>query len=223
MSFYSSYFDINTEEFFQNARQALNPFDNSVAVDAEDTTELYGFVWINATLIFLMFVSSTGSNLLALWLHSDDQNARYEYNFKLLISSITLFYGYTALAPSAFLAVKLYWMESKERLSLSALISIYSYANVFWIPTTVGNIVLAVFISTKKHPTLLSVLQWIFVAVSYLFSGSSIIWKLRPIIQRRLAEGNDQDSRKAKILVVAMALVHAAFAVMIRTCFFGIS
>lgn len=226
MSFYSRYFDINTEDFFAKIRLALNPFNHVSVVHSEsddDATELYGFLWINATLVFLMFVSSTGSNLLALWLHSDDTDARYEYNFKLLTLSISLFYGYTALIPAGFYALTSYGLEFKERILLTRMISIYSYANVLWIPTTVANIILAVFVSKKNHYTVLTVLQWLFVAASGVLSGLSIIWKVRPIIQKNLAEGNEADSKKAKFLILGMILVHGVFAVVIKVSFFGIS
>ncbi|WPK27743.1 hypothetical protein PUMCH_005141 [Australozyma saopauloensis] len=226
VGFYSRYFDINTEEFLGKIVLALNPLNHSSAMAAQDEhaeTELYGFLWINATLVFLMFVSSTGSNLLALWLHSDETDARYEYNFKLLTLSITLFYGYTALVPAAFYALTAYYVELKERLSMTRLISIYSYANVLWIPSTVANIVLAVFVSRKTHQTVLTVLQWLFVAASAVLSGLSIVWKVRPIIQENLANGNEEQAKKAKVLVGVLIAVHFIFAVVIKVCFFGIA
>lgn len=224
MAFYSQYFDISTLEFLDKIKLALNPLNHASVSPSEndEATELYGFMWINATLVFLMFASSTGSNLLALWLYSDDADKRYEYNFKLFTLSISLFYGYSALVPAFIYALASYSMEFKERLSLTRMISIYSYSEVLWFPSTVANIIIAVFVSKKSHPTVLNVLQWVFVAGSGILSGLSIVWKIRPVIQKDLADGNEADSKKAKILVLVMILLHASFTVAIKFLFFGI-
>lgn len=223
ISFYSQYFDINTEDFFVKIRQALNPFDHSSALhtDEDQATELYGFLWINATLVFLMFVSSTGSNLLALWLHSDDTDAPYEYNFKLLTSSIFYFYGYSVLAPLAFWGFSTYVAKFDKPLSLTRLISVYSYSSVFWIPTTVANIILAVFISKKTHKLLLVILQLILVGLSGIFSGLSIAWKVRPIVQDNMARDNEEDAKKTKAMILTLMALHTGFSVLIYVIFFS--
>lgn len=223
ISFYSQYFDINTEDFFAKIRLALNPFDHSSALQTDDdqATELYGFIWINATLVFLMFVSSTGSNLLALWLHSDDTDAPYEYNFKLLTSSIIYFYGYSILAPLAFWGLSKYVANFEKPVSLTRLISVYSYSSVFWIPTTVANIILAVFISKKTHKTLLAALQWALVALSGVLSGLSIAWKVRPIVQDNMARENVDDAKKTKAMVLFFMALHLVFSALIYVIFFS--
>lgn len=230
MSFYSQFFDINTEEFLGKIILALNPFNNAsvVATQSEEgPTELYGFIWINATLVFLMFVSATGSNLIAQWLHASDTTEKYEYNFQLLTLSISIFYGYTVLVPALLFVVTTWFLHFTQRLSLTRLISIYSYANVLWIPTTAANVILAVFVSKATHHVILNVAQWALVGVSALLSGLSIILKVRPIIiQNSLAATGTEEGPKQQnhqILLLALVVAHLAFAVVIKFLFFGIA
>ncbi|GEQ68992.1 hypothetical protein JCM33374_g2662 [Metschnikowia sp. JCM 33374] len=232
VSFYTRFFDINTEDFIGKIVLALNPFNHaSVASTQTDDgpTELYGFLWINATLVFLMFVSATGSNLLAQWLHGTDDAPKYEYNFQLLTLSITIFYGYTVIVPALLYVVTTWFMHFSPRLSLTRLVSIYSYANVLWIPTTAANVVLAVFVSKAKHHFVLNILQWVLVAVSASLSGLSIVLKVRPIIlQNVVSEPGTEDANAPKrnnhqALLLAIVVAHLAFAVVIKFSFFGIA
>lgn len=229
INFYRRFFDVNTDDFFGKIKQALNPINNASVVasqDDEDDTELYGFIWITATLIFLMFVSSTGSNILSEWLHSGVDDAKYEYNFELLTLLLSLFYGYTVVAPAVLFAVTTWGMAFKERLSLTRLISIYGYANVLWFPITAANFVLVVFVSNKKHHAVLNILQWVIVLVSGAVTGLSIVVKVRPIILKNamdLAEGNETEGEKRhRVLVFAVLAAHVLFTVLVKISFFGI-
>lgn len=226
INFYSRFFDINTEEFFGKIRLALNPFNReSVASsDGDDHPELYGFIWINATLVFLMFVSATGSNLLAHFLHAGKKDKQYEYNFKLLTLSITLFYGYTIVVPLTLYVITKYLLHFKEQLSLTRLVSIYSYANVMWFPITVANFFLVVFVSNKKHSVVLNVLQWAIVLLSGAFSGLSIVLKVRPIILKNslAAENPDEGQKQHLSLVLFLAGAHLIFTILVKMLFFGI-
>lgn len=229
IGFYRQFFDINTEEFFGKIKLALNPFNNVSAVSGvnEDlTTELYGFIWITATLIFLMFVSSTGSNIVSHWLHSGKDDAAYEYSFLLLISSILVFYGYTLVVPFLLFAVTTWIMKFERPLSLTRLISIYSYANVLWFPITWVNFVLVVFVSSSKHHAILNGLQWAIVTISGGISGLSIVLKVRPIIIHNTvgqnAEDNVEGLKRQRLVVFSLVAVHLVFTVLVKVLFFGI-
>ena len=211
--------------FSQFVRLALNPFNNASAVaGVDEDSELYGFIWITATLIFLMFVSSTSSNLVSHWLYSDKDDGKYEYDFLLLTLSIIMFYGYTALVPFLFFAATTWFMKFEERFSLTRVISIYSYANVLWFPVTVANFILVVFISSSKHHKLLSALQWILVAASGAVSGLSIVVKLRPLILKNTrglsGDGTAEDQKKLRLLISVLFAAHVAFTVLVKVLFF---
>lgn len=230
VSFYRQFFDLNTEEFFGKIQQALNPFNTASVVatqDENDATELYGFVWITATLIFLMFVSSTGSNILLHWLHSGKDDTKYEYNFGLLSISLSLFYGYTIALPALIFVLTSWVVKFPERLSLTRLVSIYSYSNVLWFPITAANFVLVVFVSSKNHHKLLNLLQWVIVAVTGAVSGLSIVLKVRPIfLKNALAldpENSGEGIKKYQIMLFLLIAAHIAFTVLVKVLFFGIN
>lgn len=230
MTYYRQFFDLNTEDFFGKIVLALNPFNNASVVagqDNDDTTELYGFIWITATLIFLMFVSSTGSNLMSDWLHSGKDDAKYEYLFDLLTISMSLFYGYTVIVPVVLYAVTTWVMKFPHPLSLTRLVSVYSYANVMWIPITAANFVLVVFVSNSSHHRLLNLLEWLLVALTGAVTGLSILLKVRLILLKNSlamdADGSTEGNKKYKVLVFALAVAHVAFTVLVKILFFGIS
>ncbi|OBA23047.1 Yip1-domain-containing protein [Metschnikowia bicuspidata var. bicuspidata NRRL YB-4993] len=230
VSFYSRFFDISTEEFLGKIVLAMNPFNNAsvVLTQAEDgPTELYGFLWINATVVVLMFVSATGSNLLAEWLHASKDTEKYNYNFQLLTLSISVFYGYTALVPTALYVITRWALTFPHCLPLTRLVSIYSYANVLWIPTTAANMILAVFISKSTHHVILNVAQWALVAASALLSGLSIALKVRPILIHGISESGRAEENTVqnqhRFLLISLVLAHLAFAVVIKFLFFGIA
>lgn len=229
MGFYQQFFDVNTEDFFGKIRLALNPFNNASVVatqDEDEPTELYGFIWITATLIFLMFVSSTGSNLLSHWLHSGKDDTKYEYDFELLTLLMLLFYGYTVVVPALLYVITTWVMKFQHRLSLSRLISIYSYANVLWFPITAANFVLVVFVSNKKHHKLLNLLEWMIVAGSGAVTGLSIMLKVRPILLKNSLEmdldGSGEGKKKYLVLLFSLVFVHVLFTVLVKVFFFGI-
>ena len=144
INFYRSFFDLDSDVFYVKLQKALNPF--SQANEGDDQRqyphELYGFVWITGTLIFLMFVSSTGSNLLNQWLRGDDTSKPYSYDFSLLIKSISLFYGYNFIVPFLLWAITTYYNKFPHPIDLVKTVSIYGYTNVLWVPITIINLLI---------------------------------------------------------------------------------
>lgn len=227
LNFYSRYFDLTTDDFIGHVRLALNPFDNNSILRSEEndqeTTELYGSVWVTATLIFAVFVSATASGLVAHALSGSTR--KYEYQYDLLNTSFLLFYGYTFLAPLALYAITTWGMKFEQQLSLSRLVNIYGYSNVLWLPITVANFLLVVLVS-KQQLVLLNTLQWVVALLSGFITGLSILSKVRSVILANilaLANGdNDEAVKKHRILVFVLAGAHIVFTIVVKVCFFGI-
>lgn len=228
IAFYRKFFDLDSDEFFQKISRALNPLNPLFEDNGNEghVTELYGFFWITGTLIFLMFVSSTGSNILADWLYSDDGDQKYDYNFDLLTLSISLFYGYNLLVPFLLYGITSYVFKFPNRLQLTSLISIYGYTNILWIPITLVNFFIVIFISNKKHSLILNLLEWIIVIVSGAITGLSNFRKIGPLIQRNTLVMNETDLGSANkqyyIILGALAVAHILFTVLVKISFFGI-
>lgn len=233
INFYRKFFDLDSEQFFQKLQQALNPLNKSSSPtnynhedDDEEVTELFGFIWITGTLIFLMFVSATGSNILSDWLHPTKEQKKYEYDFSLLTKSISLFYGYNILVPGALFTLTTWVFKFPHRLSLTKLISIYGYTNILWFPITFINVLIVIFISNENHHKLLNALEWIIVLTSGAVTGLSNLSKISPIVKKNtllLSEGNTDKSRAQHIaIIIILALAHIGFSIAVKISFFGI-
>lgn len=227
INFYRKYFDLDTDEFIVKIKNALNPLNKeSTAIEHEDdsATELYGFIWITGSLIFLMFVSSTGSNILANWLHSADK--KYVYDFDLLTLSISLFYGYNILIPLALYSFTTWGLKFPTSISLTRVMSVYGYTNILWLPITVVNFLIVLLISSEKHHTLLNALEWTIVLISGAVTGLSNISKISPFIERNTTDLYQNDLDKAKkvhrALVFGLAFAHLIFTMIVKISFFGI-
>lgn len=226
IKFYRQFFDIDTDGFVHKLQRALNPFDTTFLGDGDAATELYGFIWITGTLIFLMFVSATGSNILASWIHGAD-NGRYEYKFDLLRLLVSLFYGYNLCVPLALYALTSWGLKFPRRLAFTELISIYGYTNILWVPITVVNFLIAVLVSGKRHSVLLNALEWTIVLLSGLVTGASNLMKVSPLIRQNcliLQEGNPDvhGARYHVALMTALGACHLVFTVVVKMCFFGL-
>ncbi|KAK6203242.1 uncharacterized protein RJT21DRAFT_119391 [Scheffersomyces amazonensis] len=229
INFYRAYFNLDTDTFFLKIQKALNPLSSISAPTDEDdnqATELYGFIWITGTLIFLMFVSSTGANILSNWLHPTNETTKYEYSFELLTLSMSLFYGYNFLIPLILYLWTSFVLHFPQRISLTKLISIYGYTNVLWFPITAINFLIVILVNNKNHHLILNLLEWIIVAVSGLVTGLSNLSKIGPIINKNallLYDGNSQAANRLYLIAMgALAFSHIIFTVLVKISFFGI-
>lgn len=226
LGFYSRYFDLDSETFFIKLARSTNPFDSSFAPSTESgqREELYGFFWITATLVFLVFVSSTGSNILASWL-SNTPDTRYEYSFDLLTITCSLFYGYTLIVPTALWAVTSFILHFPRRLNLIQLISFYGYTNILWFPITLINFLIVVFVG-KNHPLATNLMEWIIVMVSGLITGMSNLVKISPLIKQNCVppeeDGLGVHRKQYFAIIGCLAILHMGFAVLVKVTFFGI-
>lgn len=226
VGFYSQYFDLDSETFFTKLARSTNPFDSSFAPSTEpgQREELYGFFWITATLVFLVFVSSTGSNILASWL-SNTPDTQYEYSFDLLTITCSLFYGYTLIIPTALWVITSFILHFPNRLSLIQLISFYGYTNVLWFPITLINFLLVVFVG-KNHPLATNLMEWIIVMVSGFVTGMSNLVKISPLVKQNCVPPEEESlgvHRKQYFAIIGgLAILHMGFAVLVKITFFGL-
>lgn len=213
LNYYRQYFDIDTKEFFQNCLQSLNPI-SEVPIDSfEENGDLYGSIWITGTLIFLLFFCNTLAEMISSILKDlDKPNVNY---FKMLVSSINLLYGYTLLIPLAIYLVLWFYFKVPKVIPLTRVISIYSYANLLWIPATFLSIFRGILVN---HETLGNILKWICVSIGGALSGASIIFKLK----QYLGLVFDDEDDKIKLMILGVLIVaHIGFTIGIKVCFFG--
>lgn len=78
LSFYSQFFDVDTNQVLQRCWAALYPRANFLDV-LEGNPDLYGPVWIATTVVFILFLGGTISKYLA-----ETGSDHFVYDFKLL-------------------------------------------------------------------------------------------------------------------------------------------
>lgn len=119
LNYYRRYFDISTSDFFKSCYRSLNPISKPDGYEFQEVGDLYGPVWVTATLIFLLFFCNSFAELLSSLGHSkDDKDAVIDVNyFKIIISSINLLYGYTFLVPTVLWAVLRFYFKVVDRSS----------------------------------------------------------------------------------------------------------
>lgn len=212
LNYYRKYFDIDTNEFFQNCLQSLNPF-SEMGIDTFETDgDLYGSVWITGTLIFLLFFCNTLAEMISSIL-KDVGKSKVNY-FKMLVSSINLLYGYTFIIPLGVYLALWFYFKVPNVIPLTRVISIYSYANLLWIPATLLSIFRGVLVN---HEILNNILKWGCILIGGVLSGGSIMFKLKQYFDQVFA-----DNDKITLIILAVLIVcHVGFTIGIKVCFFG--
>lgn len=211
LNHYRQYFDLDTQTFFGNCIASINPLA-SVPADALDMPgDLYGSVWITATLVFLLFFCNTLAELLSGALRDVGQ-PRVNY-FGMIVSSLNLLYGYTVLVPlGVYLALRFYF-RTERQVPLTRLMALYSYANLLWIPAAFLSIFRGLLVN---HQTLGGALKWICVLIGGALSGASVLFKVKQYLDMVLGE-----SREGLALLALLVVAHVGYTVGIKVCFYG--
>lgn len=227
INFYRRYFDLDLEIFFDKIYKTLFPFTWRESDAANECPELYGFIWITGTLVFLMFVSATGSNIIGHWLHGGEETPAYNYNFDLIFKLMAIFYGYNALVPFLLVIWTRLVTKFPEPLSLVHIMLVYGYTNILWVPITIINFLFVVLISYEKHHLLLNILEWVIVAILGAVTGFSNLRKVAPQVKANCVMIHTGDALAARKLyvpiMVALGLAHVGFTVLVKWSYFGIN
>jgi hypothetical protein len=209
---YKRYFNINTSEFIQNFINSLNVLKK--VENEEELGDMYGPVWVSATVIFTLFFSNTSSNLLVSWFSGVEE--KYQYDFRLLTGAISIVYAYTFLIPIVFYGISVFYFKLTGFLTLSKIISIYGYANSAWLPAALLSILRGLLVN---HHILSNILKWVSVLAGGLISAAAIFAKVYPNLKNStLAQDNEKLSA---ILIGALALAHLGFIIAVKVLFFG--
>jgi hypothetical protein len=212
LNHYRRYFNLNTTEFFQHCLSSVN-FLQKVEV-SDDAGDMYGPLWVTATVIFILFFSNTCSGLLVSWIKGDDST--YQYNFGLLTGAISLLYGYTFIIPLIYYFLTSWYLKLTGLLPLSKLISIYGYANASWVPAAILSITRGFLVN---HAILSNTLKWVSVLLGGVISGVSILLKLYPVTKNScLAVGNE---KLAIIVCTGLLAAHIGLIIAVKVSFFG--
>ncbi|KAH3668983.1 hypothetical protein OGAPHI_002738 [Ogataea philodendri] len=213
LNYYRKYFDLETKDFFKNCLRSLNPLMSVPEEEFREVGDLYGSVWITATLVYLLFFCNSFAELISEWFLGNN-NLGINY-FKMIITSINLLYGYIVVIPALLYVILRFYFKVVMLIPLTKLVSIYSYSNIMWIPAAFLSIFRGLLIN---HHVLDTALKWTCIGIGCLLSGLSIAVKLSQYFGTIFGQ---EEKKQSTVVLGLLVLAHLGFSLAVKLCFFG--
>lgn len=201
--YYQSFFDVNTSQVLDRIKGSLLPHPgyNFVRHHLRNRPDLYGPIWICATLAFVLAVTG---NLTLVLAQRRDPSIHYSPQFhKVTIAGITI-YCYAWLVPLALWGFLRWRQGTRERMGLYTFLEtvcVYGYSLFVFIPTVVLWLIPVQW------------LQWLFGALALALSAAGLVFTLWPVVR--------EDTRLvAAALLSIVVLLHALLALGCKLYFF---
>lgn len=201
--FYQSFFDVDTSQVLDRIRGSLMPWPghNFVRHRLRNRPDLYGPVWICATLAFVLAVSG---NLTLVLAQRRDPSIHYSPQFhKVTVAGVTI-YCYAWLVPLGLWGVLRWRQGVRERVAgytFLETVCLYSYSLSAFVPTVVLWLIPVPW------------LQWLFGALALGLSTAGLVFTLWPVVR--------EDTRLAAALLLAsVILLHTLLALGFKYYFF---
>jgi hypothetical protein len=129
--YYQSMFNVDTTDVLDRILRASVPFRRNFFPTIKPNPDLYGLVWICATLVFVMAASGNFANYLT---HLTTGGA-WSYDFSKLPYGAGVVYGYNTIIPLAWWAL-LAWFDDFD-ISFIQMLCLYGYSMFIFIPAAV--------------------------------------------------------------------------------------
>ena len=207
VAFYRSYFDVDTDDVKERLKRALMPWKRDFFELLGSKTDLYGPVWICATLVFLIGVTSNLSSWLA---HPADAEP-WHYDFKLLTFAATLVTSCVLLMPfAAWFAMR--YIGASGAIGFLNLVCVYGYSITAFVP---ASILCGIFPSRVWNWSVVSIAFGL--SATFLFSNIWTAVRRASNIEHQTPEGR----KRLAILILGLFGIHAVFALLLKVYFFG--
>ncbi|XP_040263892.1 protein YIPF1 isoform X1 [Bufo bufo] len=194
--YYQTFFDVDTYQVLHRIKGSVLPIPgrNFVRLYVRSNPDLYGPIWICATLIFTITISGNLSNFL---LHRGEPRYHYVPEFRKVSIAATTIYAYAWLVPLALWGF-LSWRHSKVMSMVSysfmEIVCVYGYSLFIYIPTSILWIV---------HS---EILRWVLMSLAMCLSGAVLMLTFWPAVR--------EDNRKIAISTLgAIMLLHVLLSV----------
>ncbi|KAG9466165.1 hypothetical protein GDO78_017106 [Eleutherodactylus coqui] len=194
--YYQTFFDVDTFQVLDRIKGSVLPIPgrNFVRLYVRSNPDLYGPIWICATLIFTITISGNLSNFL---LHNGEPQYHYVPEFRKVSIAATAIYAYAWLVPLALWGF-LSWRHSKVMSMVSysflEIVCVYGYSLFIYIPTSILWII---------H---IEILRWVLMSLAMCLSGAVLMLTFWPAVR--------EDNRKIAIsTLVAIMMLHVLLAV----------
>ncbi|ODQ65200.1 Yip1-domain-containing protein [Nadsonia fulvescens var. elongata DSM 6958] len=235
--YYQRFLDLDTSDVIQRTLVAMNPFGprrsfvNLMSRDSDcPRPDLYGPLWISATLVFILFFSSTLLNLI----QAGGQGS-FVYDFSLLTAAAAIIYGYTIVVPIGLWLLLAYYLgihglrvdgDPRSHIrGLWGLVCIYGYAAATWIPICLINVLVgSILVGLGVGDLANNILRWTLVAIGAIWSGVFIAKAfLGAIWDGQLASSPDPAKARKSVYMIGagVAVLHLALAIAVKVSFFS--
>ncbi|XP_073419805.1 protein YIPF1 [Dendrobates tinctorius] len=194
--YYQTFFDVDTYQVLDRIKGSVLPIPgrNFVRLYVRSNPDLYGPIWICATLIFTITISGNLSNF---FLHQGEPQYHYVPEFRKVSIAATAIYAYAWLVPLALWGF-LSWRHSKVMSMVSysflEIVCVYGYSLFIYIPTSI------LWIAPYE------ILRWVLMSLAMCLSGAVLMLTFWPAVR--------EDNRKIAIsTLVAIMSLHVLLAV----------
>ncbi|CAJ0947208.1 unnamed protein product [Ranitomeya imitator] len=194
--YYQTFFDVDTYQVLDRIKGSVLPIPgrNFVRLYVRSNPDLYGPIWICATLIFTITISGNLSNF---FLHWGKPQYHYVPEFRKVSIAATAIYAYAWLVPLALWGF-LSWRHSKVMSMVSysflEIVCVYGYSLFIYIPTSI------LWIAPSE------ILRWVLMSLAMCLSGAVLMLTFWPAVR--------EDNRKIAIsTLVAIMSLHVLLAV----------
>lgn len=126
--FYKKYFDVDTSEVLGRIQQASTPTERQFLHNINNA-ELYGPIWMPASISFLLFACGNIHNLIAV-------GSSYKYNFAALVSSFVLLNLFVFAFPFG-----IGYLRSEISPPKMKMMMLFAYTLVYIIPSSIFGII----------------------------------------------------------------------------------
>lgn len=218
LNYYSRYFQLNTQEFKQNLYKSIlfqksGSYQDLEGGNNNKNTDLYGPIWITATVVMVKFVTMGFINIIVNDIIEgkkleNDENRNKE--FLKLIHSIWLFYGYIFLIP-----LVIYYISNKF-FEFFKIVEIYGYCNINWVPII---IILDLFDELRSvNNKIFLILEYIVFVIGGVKTCLNIIINLNLLNNNNNNENSSEsnDAKNKNVTLMVVLVFHVMFCILFR-------
>jgi len=201
-AYYQQFFDVNTNMVLDNLKNSIFPFPSRYQNQRYygGKADLYGPVWICATLVVVISVFSNLNTVFNHWSNDSDSYV-YTPQFERLSISGILVFVYSFLVPTIFYGF-IRWKTGPFDYKVSDFISNYGYSMSLLIPTCMLLLVRN------------DIFNWFLVLVSVLLSGGILclkLWNAMSHVSKKLS----------LIILLCVIILHFGLTISIKLYFFS--
>lgn len=203
IAYYQPYFNVETEDVVARLRCALLAYKGGTLFDQHTEADLYGPLWVSATVALTLFSVSNLSGFMEAWLH---ESPGWTYDFSLLFKAFSILFGY--VVGGAGLLWGAFRWRGHQGCKLVDLLCIYGYAGTVWLPMTLLCII----------PV--DAVRWATVVLASGYSTFFLNTNLRIHLNLPLPSGMSIPTDESAQLAVAASAVHFLFGLVFKRYFF---